>query len=54
MRVVEFSRSGEKATQRIVRCMAIELDAEEETKLRAPAEEFISRSLTERLKLMAR
>lgn len=49
VQVVESSRTGERVTQRIVRHMGIALDAEEEAKLRAMAEEFISRSLTERL-----
>lgn len=49
VQVVESSRSGERVTQRIVRHMGIALDAQEETKLRAMAEEFIARSVTERL-----
>lgn len=49
VQVVESSRTGERVSQRIVRHMGIALDAEEESKLRAMAEEFISRSLTERL-----
>ena len=40
---------GDRVSQRIVRHMGIALDAEEETKLRAMAEEFISRTVTERL-----
>lgn len=49
VQVVESSRSGDRVTQRIVRHMGIALDAEEEAKLRAMAEEFISRSVTEQL-----
>lgn len=49
VQVVESSRTGERVSQRIVRHMGIALDAQEEAKLRALAEEFISRSLTERL-----
>jgi transposase len=49
VQVVESSRSGERITQRIVRHMGIALDAEEETKLRAMAEEFIARSVSEQL-----
>lgn len=49
VQVVESSRSGQRVTQRIVRHIGIALDAEEEIKLRAMAEEFIARSVTERL-----
>jgi transposase len=49
VQVVESSRSGEQVTQRIVRHMGIALDADEEAKLRAMAEEFISRSVAEQL-----
>lgn len=49
VQVVESSRVGDRVSQRIVRHMGIALDSQEETKLRAMAEEFISRSLTERL-----
>lgn len=49
VQVVESSRSGERVSQRIVRHMGIALDAQEEAKLRAMAEEFIARTLTERL-----
>jgi transposase len=49
VQVVESSRVGDRVSQRIVRHMGIALDAEEETKLRAMAEEFISRTVTERL-----
>ena len=49
MQVVESSRTGDKVSQRIVRHMGIALDEQEETKLRAMAEEFISRTLTDRL-----
>ncbi len=49
VQVVESSRTGERVTQRIVRHIGIALDADEEIKLRAMAEEFISRSLAERL-----
>jgi transposase len=49
VQVVESSRSGERVIQRIVRHIGIALDAEEETKLRAMAEEFISRSVAEQL-----
>ena len=48
VQVVESSRTGERVTQRIVRHIGIALDADEEIKLRAMAEEFISRSLAER------
>lgn len=49
VQVVQSSRSGDRVTQRIVRHMGIALDAQEETKLRAMAEEFIARTVTERL-----
>lgn len=49
VQVVESARAGERVTQRIVRHMGIALDSEEETKLRAMAEEFIARSMAERL-----
>jgi hypothetical protein len=51
VQVVESSRSGEKVTQRIVRYMGIELDAEGQTKLRATALFFITRRATRRLNL---
>ena len=47
--MVESSRTGGKVSQRIVRHIGIALDEQEETKLRAMAQEFISRTLTERL-----
>jgi hypothetical protein len=53
VQVVESSRDGDRVKQRIVRHMGIALDAHEETKLRAMAEEFISRSLTEQLNAQA-
>jgi transposase len=53
VQVVESARDGGRVTQRIVRHMGIALDALEETKLRAMAEEFISRSLTEQLNAQA-
>jgi hypothetical protein len=40
---------GDRVSQRIVRHVAIALDSEEETRLRAMAEEFISRTVAERL-----
>lgn len=49
VQVVESSRDGDRVKQRIVRHMGIALDADEESKLRAMADEFISRSLTEQL-----
>lgn len=49
VQVVESSRTGGKVSQRIVRHIGIALDEQEETKLRAMAQEFISRTLTERL-----
>ncbi len=49
VQVVESSRTGDRVTQRIVRHMGIALDAHEEIKLRAMAEEFIARSLAQRL-----
>ena len=49
VQVVESSRSGDRASQRIVRHMGIALDADEETKLRAMAEEFIARAAAQRL-----
>ena len=49
VQVVESSRVGDRVSERIVRHMGIALDSEEETKLRAMAEEFISRTATERL-----
>ncbi len=49
VQVVESTRDGDRVKQRIVRHMGIALDAEEETKLRAMAEEFIARSVTEQL-----
>lgn len=47
--MVESSRTGGKVSQRIVRHIGIALDEQEETKLRAMAQEFISRTLAERL-----
>lgn len=49
VQVVESSRTGSKVSQRIVRHIGIALDEQEETQLRAMAQEFISRTLTERL-----
>ena len=49
VQVVESSRSGQRVSQRIVRHMGIAMDADEEAKLRAMAQEFISRTLTEQL-----
>lgn len=49
VQVVESARTGARVTQRIVRHMGIALDAQEETKLRAMAEEFIARSVAEQL-----
>lgn len=49
VQVVESSRSGGKVSQRIVRHIGIALDEQEETQLRAMAQEFISRTLAERL-----
>ena len=49
VQVVESSRSGDRASQRIVRHMGIALDADEETKLSAMAEEFIARAAAQRL-----
>ena len=49
VQVVESSRTGGKVSQRIVRHIGIALDEQEETKLRAMAQEFVSRTLTERL-----
>lgn len=47
--MVESSRTGGKVSQRIVRHIGIALDEQEETQLRAMAQEFISRTLAERL-----
>ena len=47
--MVESSRTGGKVSQRIVRHIGIALDEQEESKLRAMAQEFISRTLAERL-----
>lgn len=47
--MVESSRTGGKVLQRIVRHIGIALDEQEESKLRAMAQEFISRTLAERL-----
>lgn len=49
VQVVQSIRDGEHVKQRILRHMGIALDADEEAKLRAMAEEFISRSLTQQL-----
>lgn len=49
VQVVESSRTGAKVSQRIVRHMGIALDEQEEAQLRAMAQEFISRTLTDRL-----
>jgi transposase len=49
VQVVESLRSGDRVTQRIVRHVGIALDAHEESKLRAMAEEFIARSVSEQL-----
>lgn len=49
VQVVESSRVGDKVSQRIVRHIGIALDADEETQLRAMAQEFIERSMAERL-----
>lgn len=49
VQVVESSRVGGRVSQRIVRHMGIALDAQEEAKLRAMGEEFIARTLAERL-----
>lgn len=49
VQVVESSRAGGKVSQRIVRHIGIALDEQEETQLRAIAQEFISRTLAERL-----
>ena len=49
VQVVESSRTGSKVSQRIVRHIGIALDEQEETQLRAMAQEFISRTLAERL-----
>jgi transposase len=49
VQVVESARDGDRVKQRIVRHMGIALDAQEETKLRAMAEEFIARSVAEQL-----
>jgi transposase len=49
VQVVESSRTGGKVSQRIVRHIGIALDEQEESKLRAMAQEFISRTLAERL-----
>ena len=49
VQVVESSRDGDRVKQRIVRHMGIALDADEETKLRAMAQEFITRSVTDKL-----
>jgi len=47
VQVVQSTRTGDRVSQRIVRHIGIALDAQEETKLRAMAEEFIARSLAE-------
>jgi Transposase DDE domain len=49
VQVVESSRVGDRVSQRIVRHIGIALDAQEEVKLRAMAQEFIDRAVTERL-----
>ena len=49
VQVVESSRTGSKVSQRIVRHIGIALDEQEETQLRAMAQEFIARTPTERL-----
>lgn len=49
VQVVESSRVGDKVSQRIVRHIGIALDEAEEAKLRTMAQEFIERSLAERL-----
>ena len=49
VQVVESSRTGGKVSQRIVRHIGIALDEQEESQLRAMAQEFISRTLAERL-----
>jgi hypothetical protein len=49
VQVVESSRVGERVSQRIVRHIGIALDAHEEAKLRAMAQEFIERTVAERL-----
>lgn len=49
VQVVQSSRTGDRVSQRIVRHMGIALDTQEETKLRAMAEEFIARSVVEQL-----
>jgi transposase len=49
VQVVESVRDGDAVRQRIVRHMGIALDADEETKLRAMADEFIQRETASRL-----
>ena len=49
VQVVESARLGDRVSQRIVRHIGIALDANEEAKLRAMAQEFIERFLAERL-----
>jgi transposase len=49
VQVVESVRSADAVRQRIVRHMGIALDADEETKLRAMADEFIARETASRL-----
>ena len=49
VQVVESVRSADAVRQRIVRHMGIALDAAEETKLRAMADEFIAREMASRL-----
>ena len=49
VQVVESVRSAEAVRQRIVRHMGIALDADEEAKLRAMADEFIARETAARL-----
>lgn len=49
VQVVESARDGDRVKQRIVRHMGIALDAQEEIKLRAMAEEFIARTVAEQL-----
>ena len=49
VQVVESSRVGDRVSQRIVRHIGIALDVDEEAKLRAMAQEFIERTLAERL-----
>lgn len=49
VQVVESSRTGDRVSQRIVRHIGIALDADEEAKLRAMAQEFIDRAVVEQL-----